>query len=114
MFYQEQVIITQGKTNLVASNEAYMAAVKAVYDGRLDLLQTLYAMTPLSIDAKGNNVGNTVLMFAAMWGKYDIVQYLIAQNANFKLKNNNGQTALDLAKGYQQPRIAAFLRTNGA
>ncbi|RYE05054.1 MAG: ankyrin repeat domain-containing protein [Rickettsiaceae bacterium] len=42
-------------------------------------------------------MGNTALHLAAITGQLSIVELLIDQGANISAKNNNDQTALDLA-----------------
>lgn len=47
---------------------------------------------------KTNNSGTTALMQSIRFGQNDIVKLLVSKGANVKIKNNLGQTALDIAK----------------
>jgi len=48
--------------------------------------------------------GMTALHYAAFFGKLDIAQLLINNNADKTIKNNDDQTALDLAQKNRNPR----------
>jgi ankyrin repeat protein len=54
--------------------------------------------------------GNTMLMLAVYYGFIDIVEYLLLKGPNLNLRNNQGQTAADIAieKGYT--RILEMLK----
>ena len=45
-----------------------------------------------------NDNDETALMFAARNGAKEVVKVLLAAQANSRLKNRNGQTAMDLAR----------------
>lgn len=51
------------------------------------------------LDDQDPDDGHTALMFAAMWGKYDSVEYLIDAGASLNMKDKSGKTALDHAWG---------------
>ena len=46
---------------------------------------------------KQGNYGSTPLMFAAMFGKIEVVRELLKQGAKKELKNKDGKTAYDHA-----------------
>jgi len=56
--------------------------------------------------------GYTVLMFAAVSGQLDIVNALIAHEADVNVKNKVGSSALMMASGY--PNVVKILKEAGA
>lgn len=64
---------------------------------------------------KGADIENvcenkTPLMFAVKYGQLDMVKYLIDNGAKLITVSNEGRTALDYAKIYEQPEIEKLLR----
>lgn len=72
------------------------AMVSAVRSGNVETVKLLLYRTKLPINAAGAT-GNTALMWAALWGKDEIVQYLLSEGADRSLKNKAGKTADRLA-----------------
>lgn len=107
------MIDVQGASNVVASNYAYMSAVKAIYNGRVDLVDTILVKSGMSINSQGDT-GNTLLMFAGLWGQYDAAQYLLQNKADYTLTNKKGETALSLASKAGKRDIVTLLRQFGA
>lgn len=67
------------------------------------------------INLNGQGItGNTLLMFASIFGKYDHSDLLVKAGADYTLRNNQGDSALSLAKkgGYRE--IVKLLRSFGA
>jgi ankyrin repeat protein len=62
------------------------------------------------IDAESPNK-TTPLMMAARGGFRDIVEYLLAQDADLRLKNELGLTAVDFARAQGHVLLADFLAT---
>ena len=46
-----------------------------------------------------SNDGYTGLMYACIYGQYEICQILLDNGIDFHVTNNNGDTALDVAQG---------------
>jgi hypothetical protein len=56
-----------------------------------------------------NNVGQTALMMAALFGRNDVVRLLIAHGANSALKDSAGNTAADLARQQRNSEMVTLL-----
>jgi len=56
-----------------------------------------------------NNAGGTPLTFAATFGQYDMVQFLLSHGANPDHTDQDGHTALSLAKAKGHQQIVALL-----
>ncbi|HYE76045.1 MAG TPA: ankyrin repeat domain-containing protein, partial [Blastocatellia bacterium] len=58
-----------------------------------------------------DNFGMTPLLYAASidFGDTEVLEKLLAAGADVKLKNKQGQTAFDLAKGYNYTKAASLL-----
>lgn len=69
----------------------------------------MYWQARIEIDYQEKE-GNTMLMLAVYYGIIDIVEYLLSKGPNLNLRNNQGQTAADIAleKGYT--RILEMLK----
>ena len=67
------------------------------------------AAAAIDLNHPGYN-GNTPLMAASANGKPEVVRVLLAAGADKDLRNNDGQTALDLAIKYNKDACAALLR----
>jgi hypothetical protein len=65
------------------------------------------------INVKDNN-GRTVLMYAAINGKDDIVKLLVEKGAKVNLRANNGDTASTLAYDLGEIDIYNYLKAHGA
>lgn len=72
-----------------------------------------YKDIALLLIKKGANL-NSSLRIAIVYGRADIVEFLIANGADVNAKNNNGDTALHYAVGNSKLDIAKYLITHGA
>lgn len=59
-----------------------------------------------------NEVGDTPLHRAVIYGFSDTIKFLIANNADPTIMNNNGMTPGALAKAYLRDEIADFLQSS--
>ena len=85
--------------------------MKLIYDGDLfDAIELgdlesvkMYWQEGIEIDYQEKG-GNSMLMLAVSYGFRDIVEYLLSKQPNLDLRNDQGQTAADIAKekGYDQ------------
>jgi ankyrin repeat protein len=58
--------------------------------------------------------GNTLLHFASRVGNILLIRKLLQQGEDINVKNAAGQTALDIAKQYQQSEVVMELSRHGA
>ena len=106
-------INNMGVEEATKSNFAYTAVASAILGGYLSIVKTIYDKTNISIDTTGKS-GNTALMWASYYGNIDVVQYLLENEADFAVSNNNGETALSLARNAGNDDVVLLLRSYGA
>ena len=87
--------------------------INACGNGILKEVQALLESLPTDINWQDDNRW-TPLMWASVNGHLDVVRYLICNGADVNIKNNNGETALDLAEKNGCEEVAEFLRIAGA
>ena len=58
--------------------------------------------------------GNTLLHFASRVGNILLIRKLLQQGEDINIKNGSGQTALDIARQYQQKEVVLELSRHGA
>lgn len=96
-----------------ASKNLY-AAVKA---NNISKAQEAIEVGRAMVDTRGKGLGNTPLMEASKDGNLQLVEYLIYQGADVRLKNRRGMSALDYAKqstSENKEKIVKILRKYGA
>ena len=98
-----------GSDGLSGTNMLYTAAVSSVFDGFTKLTDVILDKTALELNAQGTT-GNTLLMWAAYFGKIDTVNGLIQRGADVNLVNNDGDTAISLAAKKGHRDVVALLR----
>lgn len=109
----EAVLNNMGTEAATANNFAYTATVSSIFDGHSPVTNVLISRTGLDIDQKGVT-GNTLLMWASLWGRYDIAETLLAAGADFMVTNKDGDTALSIAAKAGNRDIVVLLRSYGA
>ena len=87
---QVEAKCTSGETSLMA------AVVSKSQKSIQVVVHLLVEELGAQVDA-ANNDGYTALMFASIYGKYELVDFLIKNNANTQARTRQGKTALDLA-----------------
>jgi len=65
------------------------------------------------VDTRDERYGASSLHWAAWCGHPDIVELILAAEANVNAINFDGETPLDCATNFSQNEIAAILRKNG-
>ncbi|KAL1487946.1 hypothetical protein ABEB36_015329 [Hypothenemus hampei] len=100
-----------GKSANVEAIDNYGNTVlhNAATSDNLDTVKFLVNKKNVNINAK-NNENNTVLHLAVKNGRCDIVQFLLKKGADVTLENENGATALDLAKQFQHQKMIGLLQ----
>jgi ankyrin repeat protein len=56
-----------------------------------------------------NDKGSTALMMAAFFGRTENARILVAKGANIRLRDNAGDTALDIARKEKSEDVVALL-----
>jgi len=102
-----------GVEEATKSNFAYTAVATAILGGYLPVVKIIYDKTKISINTSGKS-GNTALMWASYYGNIDAVQYFLENEADFTIRNDNGDTALSLARNAGYTDVVLLLRTHGA
>lgn len=81
----------------------------AAYKGQLEIVALLHYLK-LKVD-NVDSYGQTPLHLAALRGNYPVCEYLVLDcDAPIGLEDNNGKTALDLARKKGHGQVAAFLQ----
>jgi ankyrin repeat protein len=83
---------------------------EAVRLGDFSTLRGMLADDPSLAKVKDQRFGGTALHWAALKGHQAIVALLIAEGADLKAVNNDGETALQVAERAGKPEIVALLR----
>lgn len=73
------------------------AVATTVFSGNVDAVKLVHDKLAVDINAVGS-VGNTPLMWAALWGQDSVVSYLLSAGADKTIKNKEGKTAEMLAR----------------
>ena len=100
-------IITAGYYN----NYSNPPIIVATVCGDLSLVKSY--CTASTINARGNN-GQTALMHSCISNSGDIFVFLMENNADFKIKDNFGKTALDYAIEHNRVEMIEYLALSGA
>ena len=69
----------------------------AVFYGKMDLIRYFVESVKVDKNEKNNDLGQTALISATINNQKEVVEYLLAQNADFNLKDNNGKIAFNYA-----------------
>ena len=109
----KQLLITIATVVLVGCGIHNDALIKATKEGNIEAVkQHLSGILSGDVNAK-DKLGRTPLRIAAYWGHKEIVELLIAKNANVNAKNNDGETPLDWAILNDHTKTAGLLRKHG-
>lgn len=105
--------ICAGVSALLADNIGNTAAAIAAFNGNLDTVKLLTTRGKVNLDETGNT-GNSLLIWAATFGKLDVVTYLAESGADVNIKNKEGKSALDMAYINGKSEVIAYLLRFGA
>jgi ankyrin repeat protein len=75
-------------------------SIRHVPDG--NIMKTLLRIFPERINYRDEMSGETALMWASGFGRLGVVRVLLEAGADASLRNRNGQTALEFARGQQK------------
>ena len=74
---------------------------QAFFNNRIEILKMLLEKG-VDVNTTIDNVNNTFLHFASLRGNIDMVKMLLDAGADVNAKNDDGETAIDLAKSQRQ------------
>ncbi len=106
----EKFIREMGVEGDAGSNVFYTATVSSIFDGMGPVVRTILDRTALQLDKQGVT-GNTLLMWASLFGQTEIVSELLTRGADVTVVNNDGDTAITLARKQGFSNIVTLLRT---
>jgi hypothetical protein len=107
----EKFIREMGVAGDAGTNVFYTAAVSSIFDGMGTVAKTILDRTTLQLDKQGVT-GNTLLIWASLFGQTGIVSELLRRGANVNVVNNDGDTAITLARKQGYSDIVTLLRTH--
>jgi hypothetical protein len=90
------------------ANSGRTALMKAAFWGHIHMMPLLLLELKVDLDVQDSQ-GETALHDAARFGHASVVDALTKAGANQAIKNNNGQTAKDVATAYKKDKVAAML-----
>jgi hypothetical protein len=102
----------QVKARVAANTACSIIADERQLGGDLEKIKSRLKENPSFISFKGCN-GDTPLHWAAMQGRKDVVEFLLANKADINARNTSGQTPLHVAALSEQKEIVELLRENG-
>lgn len=106
----EKFIRDMGTDGDAGTNVFYTATVSSIFDGMGGVASAILDRSDLQLDKQGVT-GNSLLMWASMFGQTEIVSNLLIRGADAKLVNNDGETAITLARKQGFSDIVTLLRT---
>lgn len=106
----EKFIREMGVEGDAGSNVFYTATVSSIFDGMGMVVKTILDRTSLQLDKQGVT-GNTLLMWASLFGQTEVVGELLTRGANVNVVNNDGDTAITMARKQGYSDIVTLLRT---
>ena len=81
---------------------------KASWDNHLEIVKYLVEEVKVNPDAQ-DEYGCTPLHDASHWGHLEIIKYFIRHDVDTSMKNNDGQTFLDVLKGEKKEEIEKMI-----
>jgi len=112
-----ELLLKRGAKVSAMDQRGYTALHKAAKMGSLPMVQLLVETGQADVNQISNSSeleGTSALQEAAYWGKEDVAQYLIENNAKVDLVNKQGRNALYKAVYRNHPNVVRILVENGA
>lgn len=109
----EQVLQELGLDEATSNNVGYTSAVAAIFGGSSVLTDVIVERTGVDLNSQGVT-GNTLLMWASLWGQIAVATSLLKQGADMTLTNKDGLNALQLASRAGYVNVVHLLRSFGA
>jgi ankyrin repeat protein len=82
----------------------------AYFNNRIEILKMLFEKGA-DVNTTIDNVNNTFLHIASLRGKLEMVKMLLDAGADVNAKNDDGETAIDLAKSQWQTEVIKLLES---
>ncbi len=103
-------LVARLRTAAKPSNTGVSALIDAVRAGNLDRVRELIGSNPALVRAADNQFGATALHWAALRSEIQIVRFLLAQGADRQARNNDGETALQVAERAGKTEVVKVLK----
>lgn len=103
-----ECIAAGADANSREANSGRTALMKACFWGHIHMMPLLLLELKVDLDVQ-DSAGETALHDAARFGHGGVVGALLKAGANKAIKNNNGQTAFDVATAYKKAAVAEML-----
>ncbi len=98
--------ITEGIDVNVTDFEGRTALILAALEGHTEAVGALLAVAGIDVNIQ-NRHGFTALMMAALEEHTEIARMLLKAGADWRIRNNRGQAALDYAINYRDPFVSS-------
>ena len=104
-----EYLVEQGADINTLDADGRTAWMTASRYGYLDIVEFLVD-SGVEINTQDNFFKSTALMFAAYNGNTEVVKYLVAKGADVNTKNEDGETALDIADERKHAQVVEYLK----
>ena len=103
-----KALIRLGADVNLKNNKEKTALIKAASNERKEIVGALLAVPGIDINARDNE-GKTALMQAVLRENVNIVNILVAKGADVNIKNNTGDTVIDIANKIKDDDMKAMI-----
>lgn len=93
-----EYFVQKGINPNLENNDGYSPIHLAIINGHIDIVRILIENAGISPEHReSKNLKATLMHFAAIYGRDDIIQFLVEKSANLNLLDNSGKTPLHYA-----------------